>query len=142
MYQPKELEVEIERTETLVVFVRRPSAGHANWWFGFYSTDPTETLKWNIAIQQICKGLGYMHFHQGAWSVDHRDRHPGCTSTDLLDCPGVRQAWEIWIGCSDWAREFPDAPLDDILQCGDEALESVLEDVFPAVKARVAAMQW
>lgn len=136
------MHVEIDCTGTLVVFVRRPSEGHRNWWLGFYSTDPTETLKWNIAIQDTCKKLSYTAFQQGTWKHDHQDRHPKCTDSDLSNCPGVLQVWEIWIGCSDWGLHFPDATLEDIRHCGDKALDSILEDVFPMAQARVAQMTW
>jgi hypothetical protein len=129
MYTPHPLDIEQFRTETLVVWIRRPDPHHANWWIGYYSTDEGEVKAWDWAIQAVFKQSNATVFHQGAWPVDHRERHPDCDDMFAYRCPGVAQAWEVWLGCSRWALHFPDASLDEIRECGDPALEQVLEAV-------------
>src|SRR5687767_2487594 len=96
-------------TDTLIAWISRPTVHHRNWWLRYYSSDAVEACAWNEAIGIICKP--FSPFHQSIHDIDHRSRHPGCLDRFLSQCPGVAHGWEMWLGCSEWALEFPDEPL-------------------------------
>jgi hypothetical protein len=128
-------DIELFRTETLIVWVRRPDPHHTNWWLCYYSTDADEALNWDWAIRDMCKAPIPGRFHQGCWPVDHEVRHPGCCELFPQQCPGVAQAWEmLGLGCSQWALHFPDAPLDELRELGDPGLETLLA-LVPGIRA-------
>jgi hypothetical protein len=140
MYIITKGDVELLRTNTLLVWIRRPDVHHSNWWLGFYSTDADETRRWGIVILRLGKELGFAPFHQGCWPVDHEEWHQDCQERLFpYHCPGVAQAYEMWMGCSQEALTRPDASLNELIAAGDQALERLLT-AFPEFCNRVAAM--
>jgi hypothetical protein len=110
-------------TETLGVWIRRPSQNHRNWWLAYCSSDRAEALAWDCAIEEVCSDLEMGPFHQGSRPcIDHQ-----CGEMTHYQCPDTVQAWELWMGCSEISLAFPDDPIEDIRACGDPALDRLFE---------------
>jgi hypothetical protein len=128
-------DVELLSTDTLLVWIRRPDRNHTNWWLCFFSTSVAETQAWNQAILRLTQELAMSPFHQGVWPS--RRHGFGCHAVYHEGCAETTHAWELWMGCSDFALAFPDDPIADIRACGDEALERLYAAV-PAITARAS----
>lgn len=132
-------DVVVAETTTLRLWIRRPTESHMHWWLCYYSTDAREARVWDGAICSVARERGLAPFHQGCWPDYRATCHSQCEAPDHYQCPGMTQAWEMWVKCSDWALHFPNDPIADIRACGDEALAK-LEAAIPHIAEKAGLL--
>jgi hypothetical protein len=119
-YRPQDLQLPELETESLQVWIRKPTTGHHSWWLCFHSTDRREVWAWNDAVKDIC--YQFNAFQQMNIPVDHH-RDTGNCLNHPHDCAGVAHCWEmLGLGHHEAALTFN--TITEVLEylelCGEE----------------------